>query len=183
MKLNSNSISSKLYRWFYGTNVLPNNLCPYFWKLVLAWLVLIPYSLVCLPSIIMELYDKDYRYHDVSTSKRIGIGAICYFAVFLIFCMLSSIGWFFVLPTKESFYQFTGTLGFCLWFGLIVVGILEGVEILKERNRTRKIKYDENGRRIWNQPKEEKTYLIVEFTKAKYNKYCPKIDWVGNERD
>ena len=60
MKLNSNSISSKLYRWFYGTKELPNNLCPYFWKLVLAWLVLIPYSLVCLPVILTEIYDKEY---------------------------------------------------------------------------------------------------------------------------
>ena len=181
MKLNSNSISSKLYRWFYGTNVLPNNLCPYFWKLVLAWLVLIPYSLVCLPVIIMEIKDKDYRYHDNSTGKRIGYSILLYFILFCIGCMLSLIASFFVTPEETSFYMFTATLGACIWIIAIGVVLLEGVSELKKRNLKRKRKYDKNGRRIWSEPKEEKTYLVVEFVKAKYNKYCPKIDWTGNK--
>lgn len=181
MKLNSNSISSKLYRWFYGTNDLPNNLCPYFWKLVLAWLVLIPYSLVGLPSIIMEITDKDYKYNDVSTGKRIGIGALVYILIFFVGCMLSSIGWFFVLPAKDSFYYFAGTVGFLLWVVTIVIGVIEGFKALKEWNYNRKIKYDENGWRIYDSHKEEKTYLVVEFAKAKYNKYCPKIDWIDKK--
>lgn len=182
MKLNSNSISVKLYKWFYATNVLPTNLCPYFWKLVFAWLIVIPYSLFCLPVILMELFDKTYEVTDNSTGKRIGYSSLTYFLLFLVGCMLSSIGFFFVLPGKDSFYGFMGTLGFCLWGTGIVIGIVEGVKALKEWNRTRKIKYDVNGYRIWNQPREEKTYLVVEFVKAKYNKYCPKIEWNdGNE--
>ena len=181
MKLNSNSISSKLYRWFYGTNDLPNNLCPYFWKLVLAWLVLIPYSLVCAPVIIGELINKDYRYHDNSTGKRIGFSVLIYTLLFFIGCMLSSIGWFFIHPEEDSFYQFMGTLGFCLWGCAIVISVVEGYKAFKEWNYSRKIKYDKNGYRIWNEPKEEKTYLVVEFTKAKYNKYCPKIDWIDKK--
>ena len=181
MKLNSNSISSKLYRWFYGTNVLPNNLCPYFWKLVLSWLVLIPYSLVCAPVIILELMDKNYKYHDNSTGKRIGFSILTYFILFCIGCALSLIGWFFITPEKDSFYMFMGTLGSFIWIIAIVVGLIEGIKLIKDWNRKRKIKYDDNGRRIWSEPKEEKTYLIVEFTKAKYNKYCPKIDWTDNK--
>lgn len=182
MKLNSNSISVKLYKWFYATNVLPTNLCPYFWKLVFAWFIVIPYSLFCLPVILMELFDKTYEVTDNSTGKRIGYSSLTYFFLFLVGCMLSSIGWFFIQPEKDSFYGFMGSLGFCLWGTGIVIGILEGVKALKKWNRTRKIKYDVNGRRIWNQPKEEKTYLVVEFVKAKYNKYCPKIEWNdGNE--
>lgn len=181
MKLKSNSISSKLYRWFYGTNELPNNLCPYFWKLVLAWLVLIPYSLVCLPVILMELSDQFYGYNDNSTGKRIGMSALVYFVAFCAMCMVSFIGFFFVTPEKDSFYMFAGTVGAMVWVFSIVIGIIEGHKALKEWNRNRKIKYDENGRRIWNQPKEEKTYLVVEFVKAKYNKYCPKIDWVDKK--
>jgi hypothetical protein len=181
MKLNSNSISSKLYRWFYGTNDLPNNLCPYFWKLVLAWLVLIPYSLVCLPVILHELFDKTYRFTDNSTGKRIGYSSLTYALLFFIGCMLSSIGSFFIQPEKDSFYGFMGTLGFCLWVCAIVIGVIEGFKAFNEWNYSRKIKYDEYGRRIWNQPKEEKTYLVVEFAKAKYNKYCPKIDWIDKK--
>jgi hypothetical protein len=91
--------------------------------------------------------------------------------------MLSSIGFFFVPPGKDSFYGFMGTLGFAIWFLSIGIGIVEGYKAFKDWNYRRKIKYDENGYRIWNEPKQEKTYLVVEFAKAKYNKYCPKIDW------
>lgn len=182
MKLKSNSISSKLYRWFYGTNVLPNNLCPYFWKLVLAWLVLIPYSLVCAPIIIMELFDGDgYRYDDNSTGKRIGFSALAYFMLFCVICMISFIGWFFVTPEKDSFYMFLGTVGGMIWIVSIIVGVIEGYKVFKEWNYRRKIKYDENGWRIYDSHKEEKTYLVVEFVKAKYNKYCPKIDWIDKK--
>ena len=159
MKLNSNSISSKLYRWFYGTNDLPNNLCPYFWKLVLSWLVLIPYSLFCLPVILHELFDKTYRVTDNSTGKRIGFSLLIYALLFFIGCMLSTIGWFFVLPEKDSFYNFMGSLGFLLWVASIIFGIVEGYKAYKEWDYRRKIKYDENGDRIWGQPKEQQSSI------------------------
>ncbi len=71
--------------------------------------------------------------------------------------------------------MFMVTLGVMIWAAAIVIGVIEGVKELKEWNC--KIEYDENGWRIWGEPKEQKTYLVVEFVKAKYNKYCPKIDW------
>lgn len=140
MKLNSNSLSSKLYRWFYGTNDLPNNFCPYFWKLLLAWVTLIPYALFCTPVIIYELIDKHnnrYEYSDNSVGERLGY----------------SIG---------------------IYFLLILIGLIRLVEYIRERNKQRKIKYDENGRRIREEPKPN---LFIEFIKAKYNKHCPRIDW------
>jgi len=181
MKLNLNSISSKLYRWFYGTKELPNNLCPYFWKLVLAWLVLIPYSLVCLPVILTEIYDKEYKYNDNSTGKRIGLSVLVYGTIFCIICMISVFGLFFIKPEKDGLYEFMAFFGVFVWLVAIVIGVIEGTKALKEWNYRRKIKYDEYGRRIWNEPKEEKTYLVVEFAKAKYNKYCPKIDWIDKK--
>jgi hypothetical protein len=130
----------------------------------------------------MELFDKTYEVTDNSTGKRIGYSLLIYVLLFLVGCMLSSVGFFFVLPEKDSFYGFMGSLGFCLWIVSVGIGIIEGFKAYKEWNYRRKIKYDEFGRRIWNQPKEEKTYLVVEFVKAKYNKYCPKIEWNdGNE--
>jgi len=177
MTLNSNSTSTKLYKWFYGTNDLPTNLCPYFWKLVLAWLVLVPYSLVCLPMIVLELTDKGYKYSDTSTGKRIGMSVIAYFILFVISSMISLICAFFVLPEKGSFYMAMVSIGTMTWVIAIVIGVVEGYKAFKDWNYRRKIKYDENGYRIWNEPKQEKTYLVVEFAKAKYNKYCPKIDW------
>ena len=176
MTLNSNSISSKLYRWFYGTNDLPTNLCPYFWKLVLAWLVLVPYSLVCLPMIVLELTDKGYKYSDTSTGKRIGMSVVAYFMLLAITSMVALICAFFVSPEKGSFYLSLSTLGAMMWVIAIVISVVEGYKAFKDWNYRRKIKYDENGRRIYTELK-PKTYLIVEFAKAKYNKYCPKIDW------
>lgn len=177
MTLNQNSTSAKLYKWFYGTNDLPTNLCPYFWKLVLAWLVLVPYSLVCLPMIVLELTDKGYKYNDTNTGKRIGMSVIAYFMLFVISSMISLICAFFVLPEKGSFYMAMVSIGTMTWVVAIVIGVVEGYKAFKDWNYRRKIKYNENGYRILNPPKQEKTYLVVEFAKAKYNKYCPKIDW------
>lgn len=181
MKLKSTSISSKLYRWFYATEYLPTNLCPYFWKLVLAWLVLIPYSLVCLPMVIMELTDRGYKYDDNSTGKRIGMSAILYFMLFCVSSMIALICVFFTIPEKDSFYGFLAAIGGAVWILVIALCSIEGYKAFKDWNYRRKIKYDENGYRIWNEPKQKKTYLVVEFAKAKYNKYCPKIDWVDNK--
>jgi hypothetical protein len=143
--------------------------------------VLIPYSLVCAPVIIVELIDKDYRYNDNSTGKRIGFSVLIYFMLFCISSMLSVIGLLFITPEKDTFYMFMVTLGIMIWAAAIVIGVIEGVKALKEWNYNRKINYDESGRRIWGEPKEQKTYLVVEFVKAKYNKYCPKIDWTDNK--
>ena len=182
MKLNSNSISSKLYKWFYGTEGLPNNLCPYFWKLVLAWLILIPYSMVCIPVILSEIFDKDYKYYDNSTGKRIGFSLLIYFMVFVVFSMLSLFGLFFIEPEVGSLYMNMVITGVFVWITTVVIGIIEGVKYFKEWNRERKIKYDESGRIINNRPTEKKPLLIVEFIRAKYNRYCPKIEWVSNNK-
>jgi hypothetical protein len=48
------------------------------------------------------------------------------------------------------------------------------------RHTQREWIWDENGDNIRNPdyvPYEEKQSIIIEFIKAKYNKYCPKIDW------
>jgi hypothetical protein len=125
--------------------------------------------------------DKDYKYNDNSTGKRIGFSVLIYFMLFCISSMLSVIGLLFITPEKDTFYMFMVTLGIMIWAAAIVIGVIEGVKALKEWNYSRKINYDENGRRIWGEPKEQKTYLVVEFAKAKYNKYCPKIDWTDNK--
>lgn len=177
MKLNSNSLSSKLYRWFYGTNDLPNNFCPYFWKLLLAWITLIPYVLFCIPVIIYEMRDKYkgiYEYSDNSVGKRLGYSIGIYFLLFVGWCLLSVFSLLFTTVEEETFLEFCVILGTLFWFVFILIGSIELVKHIREKNKQRKIKYDENGRRIWEEPKPN---LFVEFIKAKYNKHCPRIDW------
>lgn len=175
MKLNINSNTAQLYRWFYGTVKMPDSLCPYFWKLVLMWLLIVPYSILSLPVIIIERLDRS-RCH--STGERAGMGFILWFITFMLICMITLIAPIFIgLPTKDTLYMqlfATGTIG---WLFAITIGIYQGIQYLKRKWERRNIKYDANGYRIWDEPVEKQPNIIVEFVKASYNKYCPKIDW------
>jgi hypothetical protein len=66
-----------------------------------------------------------------------------------------------------------------IWVGAIIVGIIQGVKYLREYSTTDKSYYSETENK-WVY-KKTTVNLTTEFIKAKYNKYCPKIDWVGNE--
>jgi hypothetical protein len=173
MKLSQNSIGAKLYRWFYSTNRMPQNLCPYFWKLVIMYTVLIPYSILSLPLILMDWKEPEHR----TTGERLGMGFIIWFLFFLVICMFSLFGLFIAIPTKDSFYSLMIVAGSMGWIATIVIGGIELYKHLKFKWETKDIKYDKDGYRIWEPAKEKKPNLIVEMVKAKYNKYCPKIDW------
>lgn len=159
MILNHNSISAKLYRWFYGTDVMPNNLCPYFWKLVIAYTFALPVLILSLPqTIVSKGKDRD------TLSNRIITGIITYSLLFGAISMLSVFGLFFVLPEKEGLYLFMLIIGMSLWAISVVGGVTYLINKWKERRYNR-------------YPEEPKANIIVEMVKAKYHKYCPKIDW------
>ena len=175
MNLNLNSTPAKLYRWFYATKEMPQSLCPYFWKLAIMWLVIIPYTILALPHIIMNRKD-DYA----KTGERIAVGLIIWFMIGMLICMLSLIGLFFAffgIPEKDSLYMHMIGIGIIGWMLSIVFGAIALFKFLKQKWDDRGIKYDEDGRRIWNPVKEKESSVIKEFIKAKYNKYCPKINW------
>ncbi len=187
MKLNQNSISVKLYRWFYGLEDykdLPGNLCPYFWKLVLAYLLLIPYAAFCIPNIlIMEVFNKNYSNGDHSTGARMGISFGFYLAGFIVLCMGTAVGALFVDYGETGFFYAILPGGILFWIGAILVGGYHGIKYLIERYKENRDYYiDENGRR-WYKSKEKTDNIIVAFTKAKYNKYCPKIEWVNSKNN
>jgi hypothetical protein len=173
MKLNINSLSARLYRWFYATSQMPQSLCPYFWKLVLMWAFILPYSIISLPIILMDRKDPERR----TIGERAGMGFIVWFILFMLCCMLSWVGLIWKTPEKDTFFVFTITLGFIGWVIAIFVGGIELFKRSKEKWENRHIKYDEHGYRIWTSPKPKQDSIIVAFVKAKYNKYCPKIDW------
>jgi hypothetical protein len=177
MKLNINSISAQLYRWFYATQQMPESLCPYFWKLVLMWVFIVPYTILSLPVILMDRKDPERR----TTGERAGMGVIIWFILFMLISMLSWIGLFFIEPVKDSTWLHILIVGGIGWGFSIVIGATEGYKALKEWNYRRKIKYNEDGYRIWDEPTEKHPSIIKEFIKAKYNKYCPKIDWNHNK--
>jgi hypothetical protein len=173
MNLSINSKTAKLYRWFYATNAMPQSLCPYFWKLVLMWVFILPYTIISLPSILMDLRMTESR----STVERSGIGLIIWFILGMLICMLSWFGLFFAEPGKNSLWFHALAAGFIGWGAAFVFGCIALFKWSKEMWENRHVKYDDNGRRIWEPVKEKEPSIIVEFLKAKYNKYCPKIDW------
>ena len=73
-----------------------------------------------------------------------------------------------------------------MWGLVIICSMVWGVlELNRRRHEKRRLKYrefiwDDNGDYVPNPdyvPYEEKPNIIIEFIKAKYHRYCPKIDW------
>ena len=182
MTLNTNSLNAKLYCWFYGKTAyhLPNNLCPYFWKLILAWLLLVPYALFCTLYILTnEIFNPKYENGDHKTGERFGISLLLNGIIIMLFLMINVVVWFFVDYTPKSIFSELLGPGAMLWVVAIGFGIYYGIKALHEYIKEKRIPRDENGYRIYPEYKEKKPNLIVEFAKAKYGKYCPKIDWNG----
>lgn len=178
MKLNINSNTAQLYRWFYGTSRMPESLCPYFWKLVLMWTFILPYSILSLPVIIMERLDRSQTH---STGERAGLGFIAWFILLILTGMVSWIGLLFVEPIKDTLYWHLTVIGVLGWAVALGLGVSTLFNYLRKLWKNRNIKYDEFGRRIWNPIVEEQDSIFVSFVKASYNKYCPKIDWNHNK--
>jgi hypothetical protein len=161
MKLNQNSLSAKLYRWFYKTDTMPTNLCPYFWKLVTAVILSPLFAIYTLPYEIIN-YKRRCRdtYGDMLGES---LGYWCLIAA--IICMISPLGFFFYIPDKGSSLWVIMVVGCILWGSLILVGITWAI--------VKTVVYLESKK-----SDDEKTdNIIVEMVKAKYHKYCPKIDW------
>jgi hypothetical protein len=88
-----------------------------------------------------------------------------WFFIAAIICMISTLGLFFYIPDKGSLLWVMMVLGFCVWTSLIIVGITWAI--------VKTVVYLESKK-----SDDEKTdNIIVEMVKAKYHKYCPKIDW------
>ena len=166
MKLNKNSISAKLFRWFYRTSELPTNLCPYFWKLVMAYVFAIPLFIISLPYVII---DKSSSIE--SLNSRIWGGFVCWVILFLLITALTPIMLFWHTPVKDSLLEILMIYGFFIWAAGLTLGIIWFIHYIQDKIKERK----------WesrNLPKKEKrSNIIVEMVKATYYKYCPKIDW------
>jgi formate hydrogenlyase subunit 3/multisubunit Na+/H+ antiporter MnhD subunit len=178
MRLNKNSVSSRLYKWFYAVSEyqgLPNNLCPYFWKLVLMYLTIIPYTLISIPVVVYDMFDKQYENGERKTGERLGISVGIYIGLFILTTLISAILALFIKVEKNTLFEFLVVGGCLFWTGLIVIGVIEGVKHLREYS-TRDESYFDEQQDKW-VVKKAKVNMTTEFIKAKYNKYCPKIDW------
>jgi uncharacterized Tic20 family protein len=175
--LKRNGISATIYRWFYGLELyeLPKNLCPYFWKSVLMYLIIIPYIVLCLPICIWEIFDKSYKHGDRVCGERIAYSILFYIGCIMLIALLSSVGWLFVNYTIGSFFYVMGQAGITFWILGLGFGIWRLVRYIK--NKAFKSKH------IWNEEKGEYVNytptmaIIIEMITATYHKYCPELKW------
>ena len=178
MELNRNSISARVYRNFYETSNMPESLCPYFWKLVAAWPLTILFFPLILPFLIGNIFAK---FQDnkgrMPFPAQAFIGLIVYLALYLIFCVGVTISSLWLTYSKDSSWYGRYIVG---WIGIVstlICLIIYGIMEWKKQLHIKKIerRYDAEGNYL--PIEDEKPNIIVEFVKAKYNKYCPKIDW------
>lgn len=148
----------KLYYSLYGYHV-PNNLCPYFWQVIVALLI----SPVYLPFYwIGRAFEKMFD----SDIPRFFVGIIITCALWFLTGM---VGMWWVLHKKNNWHDIL-CLGGGIGFGLVFIfGISALFAWNAERLRGKKLLEGEDY--------EPKSSLFKEFVKAKYNRYCPKITW------
>ncbi|MES3018205.1 MAG: hypothetical protein V4721_10520 [Bacteroidota bacterium] len=158
MKANTKSIHAKLYTFTYTTD-LPNNLCPYFWKLVFATLVFIPNFVIQTPALIWNFFSKTFT----DLNEKRGVGFVIYVAI----TILSFIGFTNYHLIKALFNYYSYDHGAAVNGGIIDSGI--AICLIWSL-----IAYWIRKHRKYSPPKDS---VLKEFVKAKYNNYCPKIDW------
>jgi magnesium-transporting ATPase (P-type) len=164
MTLKENSRSAKLYRWFFMKDKMPGNLCPYFWQLLLMYITIIPYTIWGGIYFISQSRKK-YEMAD-NFSDRFVFSSIFNFLIFLAFCMIVSVSSLFINYEKHSLIEGLSYVGDIVWaltiFCLILSCLISTYEKFFKKKITDEVEEDS---------------VITEFVKAKYNKYCPKIDW------
>ena len=151
-----NSITARLYRWFYGIDTLPQNLCPYFWKTIIMYLFIIPFS----PFIFFfNFIDKN-----LNPFSKVVLSILILFCLYGVFMMIASLVVLFnyvILHIKPNTYWSSILVGgLTIDTGLLVYGISKLISYI-----------------TLDKPKIKQSNLITSFIKAKYNKYCPQINW------
>jgi hypothetical protein len=114
----------------------------------------------------------------MKTLSRVGISLVIYVGLFILLCMGTAVATLFTTFAKGTFFGEIWFGGVLFWVIGICVGVYHGIKALGEYIIESSIPRDEHGYRIYT---EKKPNLVVEFVKAKYNKYCPKIDWTNKD--
>jgi len=173
MKLNHNSLSAQLYRWFYQVYDMPTNLCPYFWKLVFMYIFIVPYSIIVLPTIIM----KDSGENDVRFISSIIIWMMLFAGIFALFAPITWMIWGF--GGKDTLMGNLQVLGFIVWITGFAVLATWGAIKFKDRKKNQKYLWSEEDYEYVENPDYSPSFATIakEFIKAKYKRYCPQITW------
>ena len=159
--LKETSISARLYKWYWNTDKLPDNLCNYFWALVIAYIGFIPCVLLTLPALIVDWYYDKKIYRNVF-DENFGLSFGCYLVLFLIICIPFGVYGLFHLAPKQPIMQMVGIIEIIMIIFFTFIWLFRKAfdYILKSKI-----------------PKENKPNLVVEYFKSVKGKYCPQIIW------
>lgn len=169
MKANKKSLHAKLYRFTY-TGDLPENLCPYFWRLVFGFLVLIPNFVIQFPSLIKGKIKTSWKEPNCYWNRR--CGAEIWLSLVPITIYLVST-WNLIKAAFNTYYYDyeLANVGLAINSIILLIALAFILCVLVEEG---KLDFILNRNK---EKSEAKPNIIVEFIKAKYNRYCPKIDW------
>jgi hypothetical protein len=153
MKIKRAAWHAKFYKAIYVTDTLPTNLCPYFWKIVLA--------VITLPITSVSFLGKCYRFSDrFSWLFAVAFIEGIIFAVGLLLSMM-----FGLIPShgKVNWHEFfiANGVGIAGCAAIALIGYL----------------CDKLSKREHKSPKAKQPNILVEYVKAKKNKHCPMIEW------
>lgn len=194
MKANPNSWHARLYKFIYESKNLPKNLCPYFWKCVLAILLFVPAVVIKFPSLVITTFDKNIKYSWLWTSHW-QHGTKCWCIIILVFAwLLLQYHWICAMLGTYSYDWRLANFGWIIdGFIAIVFGTMWICELHNDYQRKRNFERksqaqtlaDKEGIDYWEaynrlfvkSTKTKYPNLFIEFIKATYHKYCPQIEW------
>lgn len=156
MKIKKTSLHARFYKFMYLTDKLPTNLCPYFWKLVMA-IITLPLTF---PSFIFT--------NNRSFGSRFDPLAIMIVLEMLIFGVGGLTSLIFGLVKNDDPMNLTtfGLINFAGILGWIMIALAcYTAHWISERKE------------VYLGKKEKKPNIIIEYIKAKKNKACPMIEW------
>ena len=154
MELKLNSWYVWLWKYTYNEK-LPSNLCPFFWKLILAIILFIPNFILRLPLVIGSIFYKRIE------KESSALGIIIW--IILVFCMFITYSLFHFIMYLFDAYSYDSGAALCGGVILVSLGVVVICNYLCNKSY-----YLENNL---------KNNIIISYTKSIYGKYCPKINW------
>lgn len=194
MKLNIHSNPAKLYRAFYNKDTLPNNLCDYFWAVVLA-IICIPftYPILIINAFLWPIYYDIDRKKYCCNYERLR----AYFGLIMnILFVLAGIFLCKEVYGRETlsyipFWKiYLNGIGFALGIASVFLGFVFGLYLISKildpilgskKNKEYWDKLDERKKQRQSQKERSFRYLIKKQFKAWKEKNCPIIEWTNEK--
>jgi hypothetical protein len=148
MRLKSNSISARLYRYFYGTEIMPTSLCNYFWALVLAYLLIIPLEIF---GLVGTLISYKFPSTTITPIFKCVLSFFTFMGCFIIYVMLIPVIHLLKMGNFKEDEIFCG-----IFIDIILLVTFIFMILLNQLPRK---------------------FLVIEYIKSKVKNVCPKIDW------